>query len=330
MRSRVRLICSLLVLVALGLVGRPSPVSAIPLAPGDLLVTDVAGPTGVDKIIRVDPVSGEQTVITSGGLLGSPVGIALDANGQILAINQEGSGGAWIVRVDPATGSQTPVTSGGLFSRGIGLALDDSGNIFASDDAIGIIMVDPLTGSQSLLSSGSFWGITFDNAGDLVATDNRSQALLRVDPTNGSQTLISSGGAFKDPLGVVTDLEGNIFVSDVNNPGGGDSFIVRVDPVTGAQTTIFGPDSSYTAGLLAIDDTGQIIAPNQHFTLGPPRVSGVLSIDPDTGLAVTLSSGGEFFDAVGVVIVPIPEPSTALLLALGLAGLAVQRRRRAL
>ena len=286
-------------LLVLGMASSATPSSGVTLNPGDIVVTDIGGIVRTDQIIKVDPATGAQTVITTGGLLGSPVGVAIDGSGQILVVNQRGAGpnaDVWIVGIDPTTGGQTALASGGLFQRGLGIALDSGGNIFACDSNAGVIRVDPVSGSQSLLTSLGCWGITFDPNGKLLVTQY-SGGLFRGDPGTGSFAPVTTSlpsGAF----GVAADASGRIFVAIIST-----NAVVAVDPMTGAQSPFFGPSSSYTAGLLAIDAGGRILAADQFFQL-EPRVAGVLAIDPVTGVATTLSSGGNFFDVAGIAAVP--------------------------
>jgi hypothetical protein len=91
------------------------------LKPGDILVVD-----HLYGVIQINPETGAQTVVSTGGYLNtisnSARGIALESNGQILVTDTaiavaDGSlvGGA--VRVNPATGTQTLLSSGGLLSQ---------------------------------------------------------------------------------------------------------------------------------------------------------------------------------------------------------------------
>jgi len=104
----------------------------------DIYVTEVAtadGNFGVGRVIHVDSRTGAQKVVSEGGYLVGPVGIAVDASGQIVVgdpytINPESpdlyDGG--IIRIDPLTGSQTLIARGhGSFVNPRGLAIVQSG-----------------------------------------------------------------------------------------------------------------------------------------------------------------------------------------------------------
>lgn len=67
-------------------------------------------------IIKVNPLSGGQTVITSGPPLVQPNGVAIDASGNIIVADGDAFGGpGGVIRVDPANGTQTAISSGGFF-----------------------------------------------------------------------------------------------------------------------------------------------------------------------------------------------------------------------
>jgi len=74
---------------------------------GHLLVVD----HGSDKVIHVDPATGHQHVISSGGHLQAPVDIAVDANGKILVVDLVGDK---LIQIEPTTGAQTVIAQGGL------------------------------------------------------------------------------------------------------------------------------------------------------------------------------------------------------------------------
>jgi hypothetical protein len=72
-------------------------VHAVVLLPGDLVVADVNGarggpsgtsPAGSGLIFRVDPTTGAQTLIASGGDLDVPYRVTLDGSGNIIVVDQ--------------------------------------------------------------------------------------------------------------------------------------------------------------------------------------------------------------------------------------------------
>jgi streptogramin lyase len=65
------------------------------------------GGSYLPSVIRLDPASGMWTVLTEGGLMQKPFGVAVEADGSILITDM-----ARVIRVDPLTGDQTIFTSG--------------------------------------------------------------------------------------------------------------------------------------------------------------------------------------------------------------------------
>jgi sugar lactone lactonase YvrE len=131
--------------------------TAATLKIGDILVVD-----HLYGVIQINPDTGAQTVVSTGGYLNtssnSARGIALEANGQILVTDTaitltDGSLVGGVVRVNPATGTQTLLSSGGLLSQPLNVDVESDGYIVVTDRA-GVIRIDPITGTQSLVSSG--------------------------------------------------------------------------------------------------------------------------------------------------------------------------------
>ncbi len=84
-------------------------VLAVTLVPGDLIVADWNGALGGSagdpvggRIIKVDPDTGAQTMISSGGLLDGPCDVAMDAAGNIIVLDRLD---LQIIKVDPDDGS---------------------------------------------------------------------------------------------------------------------------------------------------------------------------------------------------------------------------------
>ena len=118
---------------------------ACTLDPGDILVTDL----GRQAVIEIDGRTGQPCVVSAGGFLAIPTGIAVDAAGQILVVDAEafdGKGG--IIRIDPSSGAQHAVSQDGYFVDPQSMAIARNGTIFVADPNAfdgngGVIAVNP-------------------------------------------------------------------------------------------------------------------------------------------------------------------------------------------
>ena len=99
----------------------------IAVAPdGSLLVADMgayATPsdrTADGRIIHVDPVTGQQSLVTFGNLLVDPAGLAIAPSGLIYVIENVGTiGQPGVVSVDPVTGSTRMMRPSAVRSDGV-------------------------------------------------------------------------------------------------------------------------------------------------------------------------------------------------------------------
>jgi sugar lactone lactonase YvrE len=314
--ARGRLLLMTLVLV-LALVGA-AEVAAVTLNPGDILVSD--GAFGTGAVILVDPVTGAQTTVSTGGSLGGLWGITLDANGDILvAATSTG-----IIRIDPASGMQTTVSTGGSFVAPQGIAVAASGDLFVVDQAAfgtgAVFRVDPGTGAQTLISSGgnfaSPYNLALEADGSILVADPNAfgpgcgpgtGAIVRVNPTSGAQTIVSSGGNFACPGGVAVAPSGEIFV--VNGGGAFGGRVVRVDPTNGAQTLVASGGFITTPQGIAVEADGNLVVADPRNLGGP--LSVVLRVHPVTGAQTVVSAAGSFGAPLNLVVVPSGPPAGA-------------------
>ncbi|MFJ3913871.1 NHL repeat-containing protein [Streptomyces vinaceus] len=81
---------------------------------GNILVVDANAFEGFrGGVIKVDPVSGTQTVVSSGGSFDSPAAIAIEADGNLLITDYRAANGEpTLFRVNPTTGDQHILASG--------------------------------------------------------------------------------------------------------------------------------------------------------------------------------------------------------------------------
>src|SRR5260370_236800 len=130
--------------------------------PGNVQGTDPGA------IWEVNLDTGQQTLISRGGLFDHPVDLAVEASGTLVVSNTGSAGNSYaggVVRVDPQTGAQTLVAS---FGADIGLDSIDvgrDGTIYVGAISNGTIparlfAVDPLTGTRRAISSGRNLSLT--------------------------------------------------------------------------------------------------------------------------------------------------------------------------
>jgi len=142
---------------------------------GDIYVTSVGdGASITSKLIKVDPATGVQTVISSAGNFNYPVGMAVESDGNILVVDAKAK---LVIRVNPGTGVQT--------------VLSDAAN--------------GGQGTPFLLPTH----VALDAAGDLYVSDGKVNAganerlLFKVDKSTGARTIITQDGFFEQPRGLL-------------------------------------------------------------------------------------------------------------------------------
>jgi hypothetical protein len=181
-------------------------------ASGQLIVGD-----GTAGVLRVDPVTGTKSTVTSGGNLNVVLAVVVAPNGDIYASDASAimGGASKVVRVDPVSGAQTLITSGGNLAIPAGLALESSGAILVCDastfahlPADQVVRVDPVSGVQSVLSSGGLLrtptGIAVSANGDILLANQGGPNILKIDPGTGGQSVLFSDPALQQPFGIQT------------------------------------------------------------------------------------------------------------------------------
>lgn len=224
---------------------------AIAIAPnGDILIADqsaFAGFTG--GVIRVDPVTGARTTVSSNlshpgpPLFADPFGIAVAANGDIIVSDITPP---QLIRVNAATGTRTLISSnvsgGPALVTPAGIAIAPSGDLLVADmnafgGTGGVIRVNPVTGARSPVSA------------------------------NGAP---AGGPSFEDPAVPVLDSSGRILVVDFNAFGGSGG-VIRVDPATGTRTTV-SSNAAPAGGPSFVDPRGIAVLPGTASSPARPPV----------------------------------------------------------
>ncbi len=307
------------------------------LSVGDIIVAD----DNRDAIIKVDPVTGEQTIISDDSDFDDPENLLIDNQGRLLVAEGDfpGSSGPGTIFIVNPDGSLSIFTTGGLFDDGPEDLVEDAfGNIYVADDSGDdsgddgkVIKVTP-GGVQSLVAElnyngGKLEGITLDNSGDIIVVGGTGDGakVSKIDPVTGDETVISDiSDVFDDnkllrPEGVAVAANGDIFVAD-GNPGDNNDLdirgqIVKVNP-DGTLTVIIsttnpnGPD--WENGEPWVDPSDVEILPNGFLLVtddaadddGGAGMGALIQVNPANGDTKIISANGFFDSPEGLFIVP--------------------------
>jgi sugar lactone lactonase YvrE len=256
-------------------------------ADGSLLVADMGQlctpqqPRCADdgRIIRVDPLTGRQSLLAGGPPLVDPAALAVGPNGDVyVADNFEADGGGAVIRIDPATGAKTLISEGNLLDLPFGILMDRDGSLVVSNRVVPTRCLPGLPGR-----------------------------LVRVHAANGSQQLLSEGGLFRYPLGVALDAAGRIVFANECGPHG----LLRV--VSEAIQTPLSPngdgDVLVTPERLALDPAGDFLV--SDWSLGDGD-GGIAKVDAATGVQSLVRQGDLFNHPMGIAVVVNRPPVASL------------------
>ena len=294
-------------------------------ADGDILVADMGSPCLVSRcdndgrIIRVDPITGRQTLLASGAPLLDPAGIAVAPNGSIyVADNYAADDDGAVIRVDPASGAQTLVTEGEHLDLPFGILVDQDGSLVVSNRMApgsgcsgapgrlvrvqpGGVTADPVRGRSVPLSARG--GAGRPEPDRVRQRVRRRTGLLRL--AGGILSPITSNNdidVLATPERMALDPAGNFLVSDFS-VGDGDGGIVRVDTSAGGAQSLVrqGDLFNHPLGIATVvnrpPSAALNIAPRAVAAGKPVRLDGGGSSDPE-GLRLVyewdLNGDGEF------------------------------------
>jgi sugar lactone lactonase YvrE len=211
---------------------------------GEFFITD----TGCNAVVALDPATGKQRLVSCRGILGMPIGIAMDHNGELLVANAMS-----VVRVNPDSGAQALATTGGLLRVPVAVAVAHNGDLLVVDLLGAVVRVDATTGTQTLVTSGGYLerpqGIAVKGheayLTDVATPDGNFGIgrIIKVDLNSGRQTVVSEGGNLVGPVGITFESGGRLVVADpytINEASQElfDGGIILVDATTGSQTLL--------------------------------------------------------------------------------------------
>ena len=248
----------------------------MPIAAGTILVADPDAFGGGGGLIAVDPASGHQTALASGGNFVDPSGVAVTTSGGIVVSDRGAFGSGGLIMVDPGNGQQATLSASTAFQRPMGIAPDGSGQVVVA-----------------YLGAG-------EGAGKVI----------RVNPVNGEFHAVAATVGFLTPAGVAVDQSGSVWVADLD-VSGSESVLHRID--AGDIHAVFArgepPGAQYTG--VAAEAHGRILV-TSTFAGSTGRVLrfGPVGVGPQhQHLAATVAQGGELADPFGIAV----ESSGAIL-----------------
>jgi DNA-binding beta-propeller fold protein YncE len=256
------------------------------------------------RVVLIDPATGDQTVLTSGGNLELPTGVVISQTGQILIADPQTDEAVpgLVVRVNPMTGQQT-VLSGGesILQRPTHLAIEPTGHLVVSDpELIAVVRIDRNDLSQGVVSSGDLFvrpgAIAVASDGTIYVADAEANRILRVHPGDGSQSIVAEGVNLIRPTDMGIDPAGRLVVVDPDAFGGG--ALLRVDRGTGAQELILLGRYLQDPEYVAVSRSGEALVSVN---------GGVTAIDPATGLPSRFYGEGLLRWPRGIEVAPDGE-----------------------
>jgi hypothetical protein len=211
------------------------------------IAADAAGNVFVaqsNNIVRIDGLTGQQTILSSGQSLVGVTDIAMNDAGKLYALAnlpREGPlGPATIVNVNSGSGAQTIALRGVAAEFGFGqaLAAKPSGDVaFMNPTGCGAscIAVVSTDGSSRLLGIGIVNDIAFSKNNELLLSLNPSMGPIPTGSGPGVAKLIPGGVSFfplvERPIGIDVGHDNSIYGALSNQ-------VIRIDQGTGSVSTI--------------------------------------------------------------------------------------------
>ena len=206
-----------------------------------------------NNAVRQLDIAGNQTITFATYGVNVPVGVAVDASGNVFVLNRGNGSNGTVVEYD-IFGDYLGVVASGL-SNAQGMAIDALGDLYVTVQGNTVVQIPPL-GTQNVIAviptaNTLLRGITVMDNGILAVCDFNNNGVYTIDPSSGTYTALTGfNGAgdhfgtksfvqFNQPYGIAAAGNGFLVVADYGN-----NRVKVVDPF-GTVTNVYGVNSSF-------------------------------------------------------------------------------------
>jgi len=237
--------------------------------------------------------AGMQITFASGIKIGRPRGLAFDSRGNLFVglgpLTPSDISHGKLLKFN-RLGQQSVLGNAANHDGFEGVVTDSAGNVFAlaSSETFpfpGTIYKFTPDGTRTVFGDtpGQSFGLAFDSAGNLYASDSGDVTIYKFTP-GGARTIFVGPSAFtftQGPIGLAFDSAGNLFVSTEGNPGNDAILKFTSD---GLSETTFATGLTQPRGL-AFDGSGNLYVAETHAD------GDILEFIPAGGTGTVFASG---------------------------------------
>lgn len=252
---------------------------------------------------------------------GQPQGLALDSGGNIFFTEDEN-----IWKVTPL-GVRTLFASGAVTASFYGLAIDAANNVYVSDwGSSDILKFNAAGAQQSFVTGGVFAnGLAIGPGGYLYSAEQGEIGVF--DSVGTRTTYYQFTGPYDSYLstGLAFNQAGELFVSGLGELDA----VIKVtgnDPLNPMITTVVSSGVGDLHGI-SFDPNGKLFLANWTCGCGTNE-NGILFKSLSGSADPSLFAGTGVLSPNFIIALPVPEPSSALLLAIGLGALGLLKARK--
>ena len=278
---------------------------------GDIFYVDSGNALEGGGLFKLDAITGERSLVSKGGLMVMPFGVAFDSRSGNLFISDSGR----LLKVEPESGEQTLVLNNNSGSTGspCGMDFNAQGDLLVANTVAVLKMNLRQQEAPAVISTGQSLicpiGVGAGKNDDLFVVDPAAAAVIRVDLRTGAQNVLSRGGLLIQPQAITVSGQ-DIYVTGVATADGnfGIGRVVRINAVTGAQSIV--AEGGFLVGPvgISISPAGELVVADPY-TINEHSVDlfdgGIVVIDPESGSQRLLARGeAGFVNPRGLTVVP--------------------------